>query len=135
MMKTVVAALIFRENELLICQRKLTAAFPGKWEFPGGKLEPGETPEAALRRELEEELGIDAAIGRELWRVEYQYPGRAPLLLLFFAVSRYRGSIVNKIFQQVCWAPLRELTTYDFLEADCALVAKLAAGEIVVPSD
>jgi mutator protein MutT len=62
---TVVAAVIQNSGKILIAQRKATRRHPGKWEFPGGKVEPGETPPAALRRELGEELGIDAEIGAE----------------------------------------------------------------------
>ncbi|OFW08605.1 MAG: hypothetical protein A3H27_09110, partial [Acidobacteria bacterium RIFCSPLOWO2_02_FULL_59_13] len=91
MNQTVVAALLFENNRVLVCQRPHQGDFPGKWEFPGGKIEPGEDPQAALRRELQEELGIVAEIGEEVWRVEHQYAGRAPVLLLFFAVRQYRG--------------------------------------------
>lgn len=133
MNKTVVAALLLQKNNLLICQRKATGDFPGKWEFPGGKLEIGETPQAALRRELEEELGIAAEIGREVFRVEHQYPGHAPILLLFFAVRRYQGAMENRVFERICWAPLEELPQFDFLEADRSLIERLARGEIVAP--
>lgn len=131
--KTVVAALLLERNRLLICQRRAAGDFPGKWEFPGGKIEPGETPQAALRRELQEELGITAEIGGEVWRVEHQYPGHTPVLLLFFVVSRYEGAIENRIFQQVCWVSPRELVQYDFLEADRCLIERLAAGEVLAP--
>ena len=80
--KTVVAGLLFQMDQVLICQRPELDAFPGKWEFPGGKTEAGENLQSALSRELQEELGIVAEIGEEIWRVEYQYPGHAPVLLL-----------------------------------------------------
>src|SRR5512142_2373992 len=98
MAKTVVAALLVENNRLLICQRSAAGEFPGKWEFPGGKMEPGEQAAQALRRELEEELGIAAEIGEELWRNEYQYPNRPVVELLFFAVRRWEGMIENRIF-------------------------------------
>src|SRR5687768_7731541 len=103
-LRAVVAALLFREGRLLICQRTAFGDFPNQWEFPGGKVEPGEKPEAALRRELQEELGIVAEIGQEVWRVTHQYPGRKSLQLLFFAVRTYKGEVVNRVFQQVLWA-------------------------------
>ena len=75
-MTTVVAAVIERDGRILICQRRRGQAHELKWEFPGGKLEPGESPEVALRRELREELAIDAAPETEITRYEYAYPGR-----------------------------------------------------------
>ena len=72
---TVVAGLIQRHGALLICQRRRDAAFALQWEFPGGKLEAGEGSAAALRRELEEELGIVADVGAELYRTQHDYPG------------------------------------------------------------
>ena len=129
--KTVVAGLLLRENRLLICQRSPEGEFPNQWEFPGGKIEPGEEPPAALRRELQEELGITAEIGEEVWHVEHQYPGRNPIRLLFFAVAGYSGAVENRVFQQVRWVPPLELAQYDFLEADRSLIGKLASGEIL----
>jgi mutator protein MutT len=73
-MKRVVAALIVKDDKLLVCQRTRHQTMPLKWEFPGGKIEEGEQPRAALRRELEEELGIHATIGDELARIQHEYP-------------------------------------------------------------
>ncbi|MBI1956120.1 MAG: (deoxy)nucleoside triphosphate pyrophosphohydrolase, partial [Acidobacteria bacterium] len=129
MQKTVVAALLLQQGRLLLCQRSADGAFAGKWELPGGKIEPGEDHKDALRRELQEELGIIAQVGEEVWRAEHQYAGQAPILLLFFAVTAYRGTIENRVLQQVCWATPEELRHYDFLAADLPLVQKLAAGE------
>ena len=134
MKNTVVAALLLRGNKLLICQRKANGDFPGKWEFPGGKIESGESASVALRRELQEELGITAEIGEQVWRVEHQYPGHMPVLLLFFAVYRYEGTVENRVFEKVCWVAPEELPKYDFLEADLALIDRLAAGEVVLTS-
>ena len=134
MQKTVVAALLSQQGRLLICQRSANGTFAGKWEFPGGKIEPGEDPKTALRRELQEELGIVAQVGEEVWRVEHQYAGHAPLRLLFFAITAYRGTVENRVFQQVCWAAPEELRHYDFLAADLTLVQKLTAGELPIPS-
>lgn len=124
------AALLLQRDRLLICQRPALDDFPGKWEFPGGKIETGENLQSALSRELQEELGIVAEIGEEIWRVEHQYPGHVPVLLYFFAVSQYQGTAKNRVFQQICWADRQQLPGYDFLEADRPLVRKIAAGEI-----
>lgn len=72
-MKRVVAALIVRQDRLLVCQRTAGQPMPLKWEFPGGKVESGEQPDEALRRELQEELGIDASVGEEVACLEHRY--------------------------------------------------------------
>ena len=132
---TVAVALLWEQGRLLICQRSLKDDFPGKWEFPGGKVEPEESPQIALRRELREELGITAEVGEPVWSVEHQYPGRTGVLLLFFAVASYRGRMENRIFEQIQWVPPEQLPGYDFLEADLMLVQKLADGSIGPPLD
>jgi len=126
----VVAALLFHEGRLLICQRSPDGQFPNQWEFPGGKIELGEDPKEALRRELREELGITAEIGAEVWRTEHQYPGHPPLRLLFYFVQSYSGEVENRVFQQVLWAAPQDLPQYDFLEADRPLIEKLRSGEL-----
>ncbi len=125
-MTRVVAGLIEREGRILIGQRRAEGPHPLKWEFPGGKIEPGESPEAALARELKEELGIEAAIGPEVTRYEYAYPGRAPILLIFFTVEAFAGEIDNRVYAAIEWAPRAALTEYDFLEGDVNFVRRLA---------
>lgn len=130
-MKQVVAALIVKDNKVLVCQRTRHQTMPLKWEFPGGKIEQGEQPRDALRRELDEELGIDAQIGEEVARIRHEYPGGGAVELRFYIVHRYRGQIENKIFRDVQWSEPSKLPGYDFLEADLTLVKDLAAGKIV----
>jgi 8-oxo-dGTP diphosphatase len=115
---------------VLICQRKYHDAFPGKWEFPGGKIETGEEPQAALARELGEELGILAIIGEEISTIDHQYPGRPLVRLHFFDVVKFEGQPQNRVFNEVCWALPRDLAGYDFLEADKPLIERLATGEL-----
>ena len=101
-----------------------------KWEFPGGKIEEGEQPRDALRRELEEELGIHAIIGDELVRIRHTYKNGGAVELRFFMVEAFQGEIENRIFKDVRWAGRKDLPKYDFLEADAGLVKDIAAGKI-----
>ncbi len=117
-MTTVVAAVIERNGRILICQRRRGQAHELKWEFPGGKLEPGESPEGALRRELREELAIEAVLDSEITRYEYAYPGRAAILLIFFRVTQFVGEPQNLVFERMEWEPRERLPEYDFLEGD-----------------
>ena len=130
-MKRVVAALILRDDKVLVCQRTRHQTMPLKWEFPGGKIESGEQPRDALRRELDEELGIDATIGEEVARIRHDYKNGAAVELRFYAVREYRGEIENRIFKDMRWARPSELPALDFLEADLGLVRNLAEGKIV----
>ena len=126
---TVTAAVIERGGRVLICRRRLDQDHPGKWEFPGGKLEPGEQPAESLRRELREELGIEAAIGPEITRYEYRYAGRKPIRLVFFRVTAFAGEPDYSQFGEVAWAPPTDLPGYDFLEGDVEFVRELAASK------
>lgn len=126
---TVTAAVIERDGRILICRRRADQRHPLKWEFPGGKVEPGEDPVAGLRRELEEELGIRGADVEEITRFPFQYPGGAPILLIFYRVLRYSGQVENRIFAEIRWAPPKDLPDFDFLEGDISFVRQLARGE------
>ncbi|HEY3131524.1 MAG TPA: (deoxy)nucleoside triphosphate pyrophosphohydrolase [Acidobacteriota bacterium] len=130
-MKQVVAALILKGGKVLVCQRTRHQSMPLKWEFPGGKIEDGEQPRDALRRELEEELGIDAHIGEEVARIRHDYKNGGAVELRFYVVNEYTGEMENRIFRDVRWAERSELPKYDFLEADRELVKDLATGKIV----
>jgi 8-oxo-dGTP diphosphatase len=128
-MKRVVAALIFKDGKILVCQRTRHQVMPLKWEFPGGKIEEGEQSRDAMHRELDEELGIDAVIGDEVTRIVHNYAGGGSVELRFFAVHEYKGEIENRIFKDVQWAERAALPSYDFLEADLGLVKDLASGK------
>ena len=130
-MKRVVAGLIIENAKLLVCQRTRHQTMPLKWEFPGGKIEEGEQPRDALRRELEEELGILAKIGNEIARIQHEYPNGGMVELRFFEVREYQNEIENRIFKDIQWADPKDLPTFDFLEADLTLVNDLAAGKLL----
>ena len=130
-MKRVVAGLIVKEGKVLVCQRTRHQTMPLKWEFPGGKIEEGEQPRYALRRELEEELGILATVGDEVRRIQHEYPNGGMVELRFFIVREYQREIENRIFRDMQWAEPKDLPAYDFLEADLTLVKELAAGKLL----
>jgi 8-oxo-dGTP diphosphatase len=130
-MKRVVAALITRDGKLLVCQRTRHQTMPLKWEFPGGKIEEGEQPRDALRRELDEELGIQATVGDELARIQHEYPNGGMVELRFYIVREYKGELENRIFKDIQWAVPKDLPKFDFLEADLTLVKDLASGKLL----
>ncbi len=121
----VAAAVIERQGKILICQRKRGSKHAFKWEFAGGKVETGETPAEALKRELKEELSIDAAIGEEMERYEFSYPGRPPIQLIFFRVREFEGEPENQVFESIEWTRPEQLPSYDFLDGDMEFVKRL----------
>ena len=130
-MKRVVAALIWKHGKVLICQRTRHQVMPLKWEFPGGKIEEGEQPVAALERELDEELGIRATVGPEVATIAHTYRNGNGVELHFFLVEHFEGEIQNRIFKDVQWVEREELPRFDFLEADKSLVADIAVGKVL----
>ncbi len=136
-MITVVAALIQQNGRLLICQRRRTQAFPLQWEFPGGKVKLGESPAAALARELAEELGVTAVIGHELYRTRHRYTEYADKLELIFFTAAIpapydTGPIRNLAFERIEWVEVAALGQYDFLPADRELISLLTSGALRV---
>jgi len=133
----VVAALILRSaassaaTEVLVCQRRPDQPMSLKWEFPGGKIEAGETAEQALTRELDEELGIAATIGPRVAQLRHRYRNGGSIDLQFFAVRQFHGELVNRIFNDMQWTPLAQLPAFDFLAADLTLIRDLSQGKLL----
>ena len=116
----VTAAVLERGGLILLAQRS-RGALAGYWEFPGGKLEEGEAPEVCLRRELREELGIDAAIGVFLISTVHHYPQFSVELQVYRAVIE-RGEPVAQVHSALVWVPLKELRFYQLAPADWPVV-------------
>jgi 8-oxo-dGTP diphosphatase len=143
-LRLVVAALILRQSldqahageaasrtEVLVCQRRPDQPMGLKWEFPGGKIELGETAPQALARELDEELGITAVIGPRVAQIRHKYRNGGAIDLQFFVVNDYSGELINRIFNDLQWAPLTTLPSFDFLAADLGLIRDLADGKLL----
>jgi 8-oxo-dGTP diphosphatase len=124
----VVAAVIRREGRLLITRRLEGTHLSGLWEFPGGKVEAGESPVESLRRELLEELGVAAAVGRQMLVVEHGYPERT--VRLHFHACQITGEPEARLGQEMAWVSPRDLPRYQFPAADRELIMRLATGEI-----
>jgi 8-oxo-dGTP diphosphatase len=123
----VVAGLIYRDGRLLVCQRRADAAFPLKWEFPGGKVEGGEADLAALTRELYEELAIEVREAKFFCQHDHSYPKGPTVSLSFYNVCEFDGEPQNLVFERISWLKLPDLEQLDFLDGDRPLIAALAA--------
>lgn len=128
---SVAAAVIARDGRILAAQRPAHKLHPGAWEFPGGKIAPGETPEACLVRELREELDVDIEVGPCLHCCDHDYPGEGVRVRLwFFAARIVAGEPAPREHAQLRWLAAQDLPSLPFLEADHAVVAALARGEL-----
>lgn len=124
------AAIITQQDQVLICQRHRSDRYGLQWEFPGGKVKDGESLQESLRRELQEELGINAEVGEEVFRLRHRYPDRY-VEVVFFAVRAFAGKPRNIVFEGVEWTTRDKIASYNFLDADRDLVQRISRGEIV----
>ena len=124
----VAAGVILREGQVLLSQRKIGTHLAGAWEFPGGKVEPGEDPREALCRELREEIGVEVTVGCAVDVTFHRYPGK-DVLLLFFEATLRPGSAEPRAIDvaAVRWARASELRDELFPPADVAVLAKVRA--------
>src|SRR5215469_5715837 len=126
----VVAGILVRHGRILVCQRHRSDRYALQWEFPGGKVGNGETRQQALRRELQEELAVQAEIGPEVYRIGYRYPDRY-VEVVFYRVVSFGPEPPTQVFEAIAWARRDELALYRFLDADRELVERIARGEII----
>jgi len=149
-MTTVVAAIIVKDSRVLICQRRRDKSFPLKWEFPGGKVEAGESLTDALTREITEELGVPIKVGREVERVQHRYAEHSAAIEIVFYFARIVGGGIENAFtdkrsadeyaafsasgafEKVLWVSPAELSGYEFLAANIELIARIANGSILL---
>ena len=124
-MKTIkVVAAIIRNNNKIFATQRGYGEFKGGWEFPGGKVEDGETSECALIREIQEELDITISVGRKLYCVEYDYPTFHLSMDCFWA-EIVSGNLVLKEHQAAKWLLKDELDSVEWLPADLELIEKI----------
>ncbi len=125
----VAVGIICCDARVLVGQRRKGDRHSLKWEFPGGKVEQGESPPDALVRELREELRIDSVAGCELARYEHHYPNGSAVHLLFFTVASFSGQPEGRVFEQIRWVELASLPALDFVEGDLDFLNRLARGD------
>lgn len=123
-MTTVIAAIILKDNKVLIAQRAEGQKLAGKWEFPGGKIEDGETPEECLKREMKEELNVDIEIGEFFGESVYHYE-TGPIRLVAYKARLLGGQCKLKVHSRVEWVEPHQLANYHFAPADIPFVEKL----------
>jgi 8-oxo-dGTP diphosphatase len=123
-MVKVTAAIIEKDGKILIAKRRKNDPLKDKWEFPGGKIEPNETPEECLRRELYEELGIDTKIGEFICSNKYDY-SHISIELLVYRVYHLTGEFKANDHEEIKWVTPSDLSSYEFPEADAPVVDKL----------
>lgn len=126
-MTEVAVGIIMRDDEVLLCQRKARARYGAKWEFPGGKVEEGETPSACILRELKEELGIEARIDRLFHRQQTSYADGGEYDVYYYMIRSFSGQPVNRVFEELTWVPLDRVDSYDVLSGNLPVMTLLRA--------
>ena len=121
----VAVGILRRDGKILACQRKKGARYEFKWEFPGGKLEPGESVEQCLARELREELSISAPSIRRVEVQSTKYEDGGTFEVAYCDVAAFEGEPINKVFEQIRWVSLQELRTLDILEGNREIIARM----------
>jgi len=128
-MKKVTAAIIKDKNRILIAKRHSKDPLGGKWEFPGGKVEPGETPEECLVREIREELQVEVKIGSFYDNSAYSSQDQ-DIHLLFYWAEVINGEMTPVIHDDLKWTTIKELANFDFAPADIPIVKRLMKEDI-----
>lgn len=122
----VTAAIIEKDGRFLVTRRQAGTHLAGTWEFPGGKCEPGESLDDCMKRELSEELGVEADVGREIFSIAHEYPERS--VELHFLECRCQGEPLPQLGQEMLWVERAALAGLEFPPADAALIRLLMEG-------
>jgi len=123
-MKRVTAAILIKDEQILIAKRKKGDRLAEKWEFPGGKIETNETPEECLKREMVEEFGIEVSVGEYFGESIYHY-GHGSIKLIAYRTYWEEGDIIAKDHEEFKWVSSNQLDLFDFAPADLPFVEKL----------
>ena len=123
-MQDVTAAIIYNEEKILITRRAPGEKHAGWWEFPGGKIETGETPEQCLKRELMEELAVETVIGEQLAESIFEYETGA-IRLLAYRTEILSGDLTLRVHDRMQWVSAEELKKFKLLPADQPIAEKL----------
>ncbi|GAA0181871.1 8-oxo-dGTP diphosphatase MutT [Clostridium sediminicola] len=129
-MKKATAAILIKDNKVMIAKREKEDRFGGKWEFPGGKFEEGETPEECLTREIKEELCIDIEVGDFFDENKFSY-SKGDIHLLAYYIKHISGEIKLNVHDDIVFVNRDEILKYDFLEADKLFIKKLIKDCII----
>lgn len=124
-MTEVAVGVIRRGDSVLLCRRKENIPYPLKWEFPGGKIEGGESAEDCLRREVFEELAITTTVGHELYHQQYVYPDSGSFDVRYFSIQEFEGIIENRAFSEIRWVAIADLQIYDVLEGNREVIRRI----------
>jgi 8-oxo-dGTP diphosphatase len=134
--RDVAVGIVVHKGKILACQRKRSSRYPLKWEFPGGKVEPGESPVQTVRREIREELGIDLITYSMFHTQEWIYPEgvsdvekEGAFRVFYYLVTSFTGTPANNVFEQIRWVQPQELITMDILEGNREAACLLAKNE------
>jgi 8-oxo-dGTP diphosphatase len=126
-MEIVTCAVIEKDGRILIARRKSGDQMARKWEFPGGTIEPGETPEQCLKRELLEELGVEIGIDEFICSSTWKYD-HATIKLLAFKATLISGELILHDHAEISWVTPQELADYDFPEADVPIIRHITSS-------
>jgi len=127
-MQKVAVGIIFQNDTLLLCQRMKGARYELQWEFPGGKIESGESVEQGLRRELHEELSIEAGPVKKIETEISHYDDGSTYEVHYCFLSSFTGTPENNVFQEIRWIKARDLRNYDILQGNRDFVERLLNG-------